>query len=423
MENRLLPTADELAELPAAELRAVLAQVERVRRQAEALLAEATHVVTQRGLHRGDGHRRVTAWGRAEFNWSPVEALRISRNGAAMAAMPLLRDAAHEGIVGVAQLSEFGRVFANPRCAEHLPASDDLLTPLAHQHWFREFRVALDRWVSLADPDGAQQSHRDAHEGRRASIRQVGDIFILHAECGTDDGPMLQQVLEHFCDAEFIADWAEGRERLGDDVCVAGLVRTHAQRSFDALRSIFNTAAATPLDHVAPEPLVNIVADQRTAEEVLRQAAGEHVPAPDPREFLTRRCETVDGVQLSRQALLEALLLSRLRRVVFDESGVVIDLGRASRLFRGGARDALLLAALRCLWPGCEVRTGRCQSDHTTPWSAGGTTSPGNGGRACSHHNRHKHHGYTVRRDAHGHWHTYRPDGTEIGEHGRTIAA
>ena len=424
METRVLPTTEELAELPVADLRAALAQVERVRRQAEALLAEATHVVARRHLHRADGHRRVTAWGRAEFNWSPTEALRISRNGAAMAAMPQLRAAAHEGTIGVAQLSEFGRVFANPRCAEHLLGSDELLTPIAQRHWYHEFCVAMSRWVSLADADGAEQRHRDAHEGRRASIRQVGDVFILHAECGTLDGAALQEVFEQFRSAEFLTDWVEGQERLGDAVCVADLVRTEAQRSFDALKSVFTTAASSPLDQVPPEPLVNIVVNQHTAESVLREAAGNHEPDPvDPREFLTHRCETIDGVQLSRQALLEVLLIGKLRRVVFDEVGVVIDLGRSSRLFRGGARDAVLLGDLRCLWPGCEVRTGRCESDHTTPWSAGGTTSPGNGGRACGHHNRHKQRGFTVRRDAQGQWHTYRPDGSEIGEHALTTAA
>ena len=69
-----------------------------------------------------------------------------------------------------------------------------------------------------------------------------------------------------------------------------------------------------------------------------------------------------------------------------------------------------------CLWPGCDHRTGRCQTDHTTPWAAGkGATSPNNGGPACARHNRWKQHGFRTWRDPTGHWHTYRPDGTEIG--------
>jgi hypothetical protein len=33
----------------------------------------------------------------------------------------------------------------------------------------------------------------------------------------------------------------------------------------------------------------------------------------------------------------------------------------------------------------------------------------------CARHNRWKQHGYRTWRDPTGHWHTHRPDGTEIG--------
>jgi hypothetical protein len=124
-----------------------------------------------------------------------------------------------------------------------------------------------------------------------------------------------------------------------------------------------------------------------------------------------------------RDDVLAAALTGRVRRVVFDTAGVVIDLGRRARLFTGGARDAVMLGDRWCLWPGCDLRSGRCQTDHTTPWAASnGATRPDNGGPACARHNRWKQHGYHTRRDPTGHWHTYRPDGTEIGYHTTPIA-
>ena len=75
------------------------------------------------------------------------------------------------------------------------------------------------------------------------------------------------------------------------------------------------------------------------------------------------------------------------------------------------------LANTECYWPGCHVPVTDCQIDHLIPWadhSGGGSTNPGNGGPACGRHNRYKQHGYTVHRDPTGHWHTHRPDGTEI---------
>jgi hypothetical protein len=114
--------------------------------------------------------------------------------------------------------------------------------------------------------------------------------------------------------------------------------------------------------------------------------------------------------------MLAAALIGHIRRVVFDTAGVVIDLGRRKRLFTGGARDAVFLADRWCIWPGCDLRSGRCQTDHTQPWAtSNGPTSPNNGGPACARHNRWKQHGYRTQRDPTGNWHTYRPDGTEIG--------
>lgn len=99
---------------------------------------------------------------------------------------------------------------------------------------------------------------------------------------------------------------------------------------------------------------------------------------------------------------------------------VVTDLGRTQRLFTGSARLAAQLANTECFWPGCHVPVTHCQIDHLTPFTerddgrGGGRTNPHNGGPACGKHNRHKEHGYTVRRDPTGTWHTQRPNGTEI---------
>ena len=108
-----------------------------------------------------------------------------------------------------------------------------------------------------------------------------------------------------------------------------------------------------------------------------------------------------------------------MRRVVIGSDGVIIDLGRRQRLFRGSARHAALLQGVldrngRCLWPGCSRRLQHCQIDHTSDWSDQGSTDVANSGIVCGHHNVFKTRGYTCRRDPHGRWHTYRPDHTEI---------
>ena len=126
-------------------------------------------------------------------------------------------------------------------------------------------------------------------------------------------------------------------------------------------------------------------------------------------------CETTGGILLDPDDVIAAALAGHVRRVVFDSAGVVIDMGRRRRLFAGAAREAVRLQSKRCIWPGCSLPSGRCQSDHSEEWMAHhGQTRPGNGAPLCGRHNRWKNRGYRTRRDDQGNWHTYRPDGTEI---------
>jgi hypothetical protein len=131
----------------------------------------------------------------------------------------------------------------------------------------------------------------------------------------------------------------------------------------------------------------------------------------DPR---ARRCETSAGSFVPPADAVDAAILGHVRRIVFDRRGVLVDAGYRSRLFRGALREALMAASSRCPASGCLVHAGR-QADHLRPWSERGPTDAANGATPCGHHNRLKNRGFRIERDDTGHWHTYRPDGTEIG--------
>ena len=127
------------------------------------------------------------------------------------------------------------------------------------------------------------------------------------------------------------------------------------------------------------------------------------------------RCETDHGQLVDPYTVLKTSLEGHVRFVILNETGIPIRWGRKRRLFQGAVRDAVRTLGYRCIHPGCRVRGRRCQIDHTIEWHTGGETDPTNGGPGCGRHNRLKHHQrYTVHRDPHGHWHTHRPDGTEI---------
>ncbi len=395
------------------------------------LLAE----LGRRGLHLDDGHVDAAAWGRAMFGWSVSESKGLLRLGRVLRRLPSVRLLAEDGRVGLAHLAALGEVERNPRCRDQVGEADELFGAQVLRLRADEFAVLVRRWVAAADADGAARSQQDVHRRRNATVLQVGDEVVVRANGGAYDGAVLREVFDRFCEAEFLTDWAEARQQVGADLARGFLPRTDAQRRFDALVAVFAAAASAPGVPRSGEPLVNVVVDAHTAAELLAEAAGAGLTgagptgagqrgagptgagtAPrSPDEVLWRRCETVDGVQLPRADVSAALLVGRLRRVVLDSAGRIVDLGRRSRLFRGGAREAVLLLERRCLWPGCNAPPGRLQADHLRGWAfEGGRTDHDDGGPACGHHNLLKRQGYSVRRDEQGCWHVYRPDGTEI---------
>ncbi|MFM7044225.1 MAG: HNH endonuclease signature motif containing protein, partial [Ilumatobacteraceae bacterium] len=389
------------------------------RRREEVLLARAVTEIGRRGKFRRDGHRSVVAWCRARLQWSTAEAVRVVRNGAALARLAACTAAARAGGIGVAQLDDLGRLGANDRVVESLGGSDELFLRWSQRLAHREWRIFLQRWEALADADGVQLRHAEAHDERRAGISFVGEQVVVEAQGGTFDGAYMRAVLDRFVDAEFQADRAEAAARLGCDaeqVSRLQLRRSHRQRSFDALVAVFRAAATSSVVTRDPEPLLNIVVDDTTAERVLRLVAGDEVPPRSPLDARHYRCETLDGVPLPEESALASMLAGRLRRVLSAPDGHVIELGRSRRLFAGAARGAVMLGDRRCLWPGCTTPTHHCQSDHSVEWADGGVTSPWNGGRACITHNVFKSaHHYTVHRRDDGEWDVRRPDGRSIG--------
>jgi hypothetical protein len=274
---------------------------------------------------------------------------------------------------------------------------------------YDDFVLVVRRWEMLADADGAHREADEAHRDRRAGIASVGVECHLSGRWGAAQGALIESVLERFAQAEFEADWEATVREHGNAASALLMPRTAAQRRADAVVAIFERAATTTGGATPAVPLVNIVVDAVTLAETLGQAAPASI---DPRR---RRCETIDGRLLPPSDVVAAMWWGRVRRVVLDETGVVVDLGRQQRLFSGSARDAVLLQAHRCVAAGCTVPIGRCEADHVVPWHVGGPTDQRNAAPLCGHHNRWKSTGSRVWRDSSGYWHTARPDGTEIG--------
>jgi len=193
--------------------------------------------------------------------------------------------------------------------------------------------------------------------------------------------------------------------------------RSADQRRFDAIYAIFVASVVAPADGKRPQPLVNIVIDPTTSLDVLAKyglidLTDNDLAKVDP---TSRRCATSTGIAVHPDVALQAMFVGSVRRVMVDAHDVVINMGRAQRLFTGKARQAAQLLAVRCGFRGCDVAAGFCDVDHVNPWVDGGETDQANSMPLCGSHDRRKHSKQLRgRRDRYGRIHLIRPDGSVI---------
>jgi hypothetical protein len=357
------------------------------------------------------GHRRISSWSRALGRWSDAEVLHRTRVARLLRFDERFAAAVAAGEIGVAQAQILGRAHSNPRCGDQISEVMGIMLHHASHLSFYEFRILVDRWEKMADVDGAFREESAAHDSRRAFVTHVGERIHLEARGGLGQGAMMEEVFDRFVQAEFLSDWEQNRRVHGEDATAATLERSASQRRFDALAQIFARAASDRSAGTVAEPLVNLVIDLHTYEQMITGASSVDAPS-DPRK---RPCQSMSGIPVPASDVVAASLWGQIRRVVVDSSGVVVSMGRKSRLFSGPARDAALLQARRCVMSGCAVRSRHCQVDHLTEWAAGGNTDQINAAIICGHHNRLKSQAaISVRRDSEGYWHSYQKDGSEI---------
>ena len=159
------------------------------------------------------------------------------------------------------------------------------------------------------------------------------------------------------------------------------------------------------------------------------QAAASFTAAPIP-QAAASLCAAATGVAQvrvgARSVAVPALTAWALaaggtwRRLVTDPaSGTVLDVGRTRYRPPAGLADLVRARDRACVFPTCQTPAERCDIDHLTAWSQGGTTSLDNLTTLCQTHHRLKHTpGWTLTRDqASGilSWHT--PDKTVYQRH------
>ena len=391
-------------------MRIWLEGVERARRTVEAAAIAAAGAVDRSNPFRGQGFFTAKSAVKHMCRLSGPEAHRRVQTARLHAGLPAWGQAEADGRVGVAQSELMARVVANPRLPadvveRHSPTLLDDAVDLPYDHFERNVRTR----EALADPDGDRTRNDRLYENRDVQIRPRPEGgWTLTGNLPELAGCEFAEIFAWFCEAEWRADWADARNRLGDAATTADLARTEAQRRADALLAMARAAASTPPGSQPPRLTVNILIDHQSFEACLR---GE---TPDPTSYRSVVVRTQTGRRLHPDDAVNAALIGHIRRVVYDASGTVIDLGRRSRLFRGNSREAVMLLLTTCVWIGCDRPIAWCDADHSLGWKAHGATVPRNGGGLCSCHHPLKERGFHVSRDDVGVWHVIDPDGNEV---------
>ena len=370
----------------------VIRSLEAGTRIARAAQIDLVNEIDRQGLHHADGHRTAKVMVRHTAHLSDAEALRRAKAARVLRDLPQVAAGVRAGRIGSCQADRIARTHANPRIRHLLAEIDGHVAVLAARLPYREFDQLLSNWERLAEEDGAgdDAERNDRNRDVRIGTNFDGSIWI-DGNLGSLDGAVLRDVHEHFTDAELAADWAEARERLGDAASYDDLRRTEAQRRADALMAIVRAAAS----HQAGQPrgsviVTNVVVDLATFERHLRRVCSDEpvtdpdprvatmfddaiadldgdddAAAPDPteptgsdpeptewvepvaerepraprspRDGTGFRCDTLDGSPIDPSAATANALVNHVRRVVVGTDGVVVDVGRKSRLFTAPA--------------------------------------------------------------------------------------
>ena len=297
----------------------------------------------------------------------------------------------------------------------------------APEQTLAQLKAALARAVLAADPDGAEQRHRQARRDRRVVITPEADgmaslwalltatqaagaftwLTRLARGLGSDD-PRSMDTRR----ADILAALLTGRPVVNPDTTDIATtdiattdIATTGGEDTDGEDLPATAGTARPIHPVTPgKPLIQILipystligADGHPAELV---GVGP-IPASLARET------AADGIW---------------RRLITDPlSGTLLDHGRTTYHPPTALADHVRARDVHCRFPGCRRKAADAELDHITAWSDGGTTSEPNLAATCTHHHRLKTHADGWRVHAHpdgslrwttptGHRHTTRP--------------
>ena len=393
-----------------------IARLEREARRLDAQRIALLDRIDSSGVYLTDAHFSARLMMRLHAHLSGPEASQRDRVMKCLRDLPAIAECYADGLVGTDQVRRIAAVWANPRVREYLPVCEDEFLLAAREMEFPDFDIFCMEWTSRVDQDGvADKANRRWRRRKIDSVQDFNGFWDLRGRMMSVDGAQFAEVLDRLVGTLRLADIEWTQAEFGDE-WRAHLPRTAPQLRYDAFMELVRRGAAVGPDGQPLDTCTDLVIDEATYEHHATRLVGATPPPIEPTER-NRFSRTIDGRYVNPAEIVANSFVDHVRRVVVDSAGVVIDLGRRSRLFTGNARDAALLSEVACYWKGCWIPASKCQIDHLVPWKRQGRTNPGNGAPGCGQHNRIKEQGFHAWRLPTGEWRLTRPDGTPVPDH------
>ena len=419
-----LGEAIDEADITHRDVRSVMKQMESVSRITDACDAAVLNVVDERGLYARDGHTSAKVMARHINQLSNADASRRASMVRALRRLPRVKAAFDSGRIGVSQVSRIARVYANPRVRERLIDEQATFVTLARHLPYDEFDAKVTYWVQMVDEDGTADTAETHYRNRDVRITKEYDgSYRLSGRFDSVQGARIEEVLDHFNDAEALADIDEAQQRSARTPPSPPTTCADAQANDAPTGSNGASWAAPPTRMPAARPTGSPTWCSTTG----RWTASSR-SWPESRRACSR--SAIRGISASNAA--PATVACWIRAWPPSPQSAATSVGCWSTPRASSSTSAAGLACTATT-PGSPCSSATCsahgpllRSGHQLPdrpsrtvhrtrrrpgWRA---NQPGNGAPLCGRHNRFKEHGFSVHLDEDGRWHTYRPDGSEI---------
>lgn len=343
----------DLDELSDAALDALLGDLQRLGHRMDAQLCRVADRWSQRGVWSSDGSRSAAARLSRDGHRSPQSAHRILARAQRLRSAPHV---AHAFRVGDLSADHADSLLGASVGREALFERDEeLLVAQARSLRFVPFGKVLDYWRRRADAE-----LDDDGDGPSAdpvlSLTSVGDLVAVDGQLDPIGGAIVIAAIKAIAEQLAQEDNARG--------CPA---RSRPESWAAALVEMARRAMAMP--------------DGAQRARVLLQIVAGH-------DAFAELCELSNGHVIRAGQIVPHLEAVDVRSIVFDSATHAVATS-SRRTFVGALRAVVQVRDRHCQHPsGCDEPIDRCDVDHITPWSHGGTTSQANGRLLCRFHNR-----------------------------------